>query len=172
MPSTASQTAGPFWHLLQDTGWADLTRFGAEGERIVLTGRIVDGGGAPVTDACVEIWQADPPASDRFQGFGRAGTDADGRFRFVTLRPGPVRGRGNAQQAPHIAVQIFARGLLRGLATRAYFAGEALNATDPLLASIEDPERRATLIAQADGAGAWRLDIRLQGEAETVFLDI
>jgi protocatechuate 3,4-dioxygenase alpha subunit len=172
MPATASQTAGPFWHLLQDTGWADLTRFGAEGERIVLTGRIVDGGGAPVTDACVEIWQADPPASDRFQGFGRAGTDADGRFRFVTLRPGPVRGRGNAQQAPHIAVQIFARGLLRGLATRAYFAGEALNATDPLLASIEDPERRATLIAQADGAGAWRLDIRLQGEAETVFLDI
>ncbi len=172
MPATASQTIGPYWHLLEDKDWADLTRFGAEGERIVLAGRIVDGGGAPVADACVEIWQADPPVSDRFQGFGRAGTDRDGMFRFVTVKPGPLPGRGNAQQAPHIALQIFARGLLRGLATRVYFAGETLNATDPLLTSIEDPARRATLIARPDGPGGWRLDIRLQGEAETVFLDI
>ncbi len=172
MPATASQTIGPYWHLLEDKDWADLTRFGATGERIVLTGQVIDGGGSPVADACVEIWQADPPTSDHFQGFGRAGTDRNGVFRFVTLKPGPVQGRGNAQQAPHIAIQIFARGLLRGLSTRVYFAAEALNETDPLLASIEDPARRATLIARPDGPGAWRLDIRLQGEAETVFLDV
>ena len=90
----------------------------------------------------------------------------------MTLKPGPVRGRGNAVQAPHLAVAVFARGLLRHLVTRLYFAGEALNATDPLLSSIEDPARRATLIAQPDGPGAWRLDIRLQGADETVFLEV
>jgi protocatechuate 3,4-dioxygenase alpha subunit len=87
-----------------------------------------------------------------------------------------VPGRGNAQQAPHFAIAIFARGLLKGLATRAYFAGEPLNETDPLLCSIEDPARRATLIAISDGAERWHIDIRLQrgpkGETETVFLDI
>ncbi|MDQ2802181.1 MAG: protocatechuate 3,4-dioxygenase subunit alpha [Pseudomonadota bacterium] len=178
MPAaTASQTIGPYWHLLEDLSWTDLTRFGAqqqyEGrERIVLTGVVTDGDGAPFPDACIEIWQPDPPASDRFPGFGRGGTDGDGRFRFVTLKPGPVPGRGNAQQAPHIAVWILARGLMRGLATRVYFADEALNATDPLLTSIEDPARRATLIARPEAQGTWRLDIRLQGAGETVFLDV
>ncbi len=170
--ATASQTIGPYWHLLEDKSWADLTRFGAEGERIAIAGRLTDGAGAPVTDGCVEIWQSDPPASETFPGFGRAATDAEGVFRLVTLKPGPVRGRGNAVQAPHLAVAVFARGLLRHLVTRLYFAGEALNATDPLLSSIEDPARRATLIAQPDGPGAWRLDIRLQGADETVFLEV
>jgi protocatechuate 3,4-dioxygenase alpha subunit len=169
--ATASQTIGPYWHLLEDKSWADLTRFGAEGERIAVTGRVTDGAGAAVTDGCVEIWQSDPPASETFPGFGRAATDADGVFRLVTLKPGPVRGRGNAVQAPHLAVAVFARGLLRHLTTRLYFAGEALNATDPLLSAIEDA-RRGTLIAQPDGPGGWRLDIRLQGEGETVFLDV
>lgn len=170
--ATASQTIGPFWHPLEDPAWADLTRFGAAGDRIVLTGRIIDGDGAAVTDACVELWQADPPADDGFQGFGRCATDPNGRFRFVTLKPGPLRGRGNATQAPHVALTIFARGLLNGLCTRAYFQGEALNGTDPLLSAIPDPVRRATLIATPDGLGAWQLDIRLQGAGETVFLDI
>jgi protocatechuate 3,4-dioxygenase alpha subunit len=170
--ATAHQTIGPYWHLLEDPTWADLLRFGAEGERISISGRITDGDGAPVADACVEIWQADPPASDTFPGFGRAATDADGVFRFVTLKPGAVAGRGNGVQAPHLAIAIFARGLLRHLVTRLYFAGEPQNAIDPLLNAIEDEARRATLIAQPDGPGGWRLDISLQGRAETVFLDV
>ncbi|HEX5327405.1 MAG TPA: protocatechuate 3,4-dioxygenase subunit alpha [Acetobacteraceae bacterium] len=170
--TTASQTIGPFWHLLEDPNWADLTRFGAEGDRIVLTGVLTDGDGSPFPEACIEIWQSDPPASDRFPGFGRCATDRDGRFRFTTLKPGPVPGRGNTQQAPHIAVSVLARGLMRGLVTRAYFQSEALNAADPLLNSIEDPVRRATLIARPDGAGTWRLNICLQGTSETVFLDV
>jgi protocatechuate 3,4-dioxygenase alpha subunit len=171
MPAaTASQTIGPYWHLLEDPAWADLTRFGAAGERVVVTGRVTDGDGAPVGDACVEIWQADPPADATFPGFGRAATDASGHFRFVTLKPGPVPGRGNAVQAPHLAIAIFARGLPRHLVTRLYFAGEPLNQTDPLLGAIE-PRRRGTLLA-APEAGAWRLDIRLQGDRETVFLDV
>jgi protocatechuate 3,4-dioxygenase alpha subunit len=170
--ATASQTIGPFWHLLEDKSWADATRFGAEGERITVTGRITDGAGAPVTDACVEIFQSDPPPSDTFPGFARVATDARGEFRLVTLKPGPVRGRGNAVQAPHLAVAIFARGLLKHLVTRLYFAGDPLNETDPLLSSIEDSARRATLVARLDGPGAWRLDISLQGGAETVFLDV
>ena len=177
MPSaTSSQTIGPFWHLIEHPEWADLTRFGAAGQAVTLTGTIVDGDGNPVTDAAVELWQADPASDEHFPAFGRSRTDEAGRFHFRTLRPGPVPGRGNAQQAPHFAITIFARGLLKGLITRAYFAGEPLNETDPLLSSIEDPRRRATLIAKADGADGWRIDIRLQsgalGEPETVFLDI
>ena len=93
-------------------------------------------------DACVEMWQSDPAASDRFPGFGRSNTDSQGVYRFTTVKPGAVPGRGNAQQAPHIALCILSRGLMRGLVTRAYFQGEALNETDPLLMSIEEPARR------------------------------
>ena len=168
---TANQTIGPYWHLLEDKSWADLTRFGAAGEKIVLTGTLFDGDG-PMPDGCIEIWQSDPAADATFPGFGRCGTDKQGQFRFTTLKPGPVRGRGNAQQAPHIAIWVHARGLLHPLATRAYFAGEALNATDPLLSSIEDAPRRSTLIARPDGAGVWRMDLHLQGDGETVFLEV
>lgn len=170
--ATASQTIGPYWHILEDKSWADLTRFGAEGERIVLTGRVYDGDGQPCADACVEIWQSDPPSSDTFPGFGRSNTDATGAFRFVTLKPGPVPGGGNVQQAPHIAICLLSRGLMKGLVTRAYFQGDMLNETDPLLVSVEDPSRRATLVAAPEGATTWRLDIRLQGDGETVFLDV
>lgn len=179
--ATPSQTIGPYWHLLEDPEWADLTRFGAAGEKIVFSGTVTDGDAAPVADAAVEIWQADPPASDTFPGFGRAATDSAGRFRLITVKPGPVPGRGNAQQAPHLAVAIMARGLLKPLFTRAYFDGHPLNDTDPLLASIADPRQRATLLARCEPAELgetaahlqeWRLDIRLQGRDETVFLDI
>jgi len=177
MPSaTSSQTIGPFWHLIEHPEWADLTRFGALGDQVTLTGTVIDGDGNPVTDAAVELWQADPPAGEHFPAFGRSRTDEAGRFHFKTLRPGPVPGRGNMQQAPHFAITIFARGLLKALTTRAYFAGEPLNESDPLLSSIEDPGRRASLIAQSEGADRWRIDIRLQrgtpGETETVFLEI
>jgi protocatechuate 3,4-dioxygenase alpha subunit len=176
MPSaTSSQTIGPFWHLIEHPEWADLTRFGAAGHQVTLTGIIIDGDGNPVTDAG-EVWQAHPPADESFPAFGRSRTDEAGKFQFKTLRPGPVPGHGNAQQAPHFAITILARGLLKALVTRTYFAGEPLNETDPLLSSIEDPRRRATLMAQPDGADCWRIDIRLQrgkvGEPEAVFLDV
>ena len=178
MPTaTASQTIGPYWHLLEDPSWADLTRFGAErtyprNERITLSGMLIDGDGQPSPDACVEIWQSDPAACDSFPAFGRCGTNRGGEFRFITLKPGPVPGRGNTQQAPHIAVTVLSRGLMRALITRVYFQSEPLNEIDPLLASIEDPARRATLIARPDGPASWRMDIRLQGANETVFLDV
>ena len=176
--ATPSQTAGPYWHLIDFPEWADLLREGGPnaglaGERILLTGRVTDGDGAPCPDVMVELWQAGPDGEygGAFHGFGRCATDAEGQFRFVTLRPGPVRGRGNAVQAPHVTLSLFARGLLRQLVTRLYVAGEPLNETDPVLSAVE-PERRATLIAQPAGGGEWRLDIRLQGEGETVFLDV
>ncbi|HUC19349.1 MAG TPA: protocatechuate 3,4-dioxygenase subunit alpha [Acetobacteraceae bacterium] len=169
--ATAQQTIGPYWHLLEDPSWADLTRFGATGTRIVLQGRILDGEAAPVNDACVELWQADPPASGSFPAFGRSGTDAEGLFRFRTLRPGAPRGRGDIAEAPHLALAIHARGLTRPLFTRVYFAGEALNETDPLLGRIDDPVRRASLVAGLVGTGVWEIDIRLRGARETVFLE-
>jgi protocatechuate 3,4-dioxygenase alpha subunit len=173
MPSaTSSQTIGPYWHLIDDPTWSDLTRFGASGERITLCGRVTDGDGAPISDACIEIWQSDPPTNESFPGFGRSATDLKGEFRFITIKPGPVPGKGNAIQAPHILVTILARGLLKALFTRAYFDGERLNKNDPLLSAIEDSDRRATLIATSDGDAKWRLNISLQGENESVFLDI
>jgi protocatechuate 3,4-dioxygenase alpha subunit len=173
MPAaTASQTIGPFWHLIEHKEWADLTRAGATGAVITLTGRITDGAGEPAPDVAVELWQASPPASASFLGYGRSGTDAEGRFRFTTLKPEALPGAGNQTQAPHVSLVLFGRGLMTALRTRLYFQDEPLNATDPLLSSIADPAERATLIATPAGPGAWQLDIRLQGVGETVFLDI
>jgi protocatechuate 3,4-dioxygenase alpha subunit len=187
---SATQTAGPFFHFgLIRPEWADLTSGGkAQGEKISLEGRVTDGDGAPLPDAIVEIWQAnatgkyehpedaqDKPVDKNFRGFGRAFTDKDGVFRFSTVKPGAVPGRGNALQAPHIAVTLAARGLLHHLFTRVYFAGEALNKTDPVLSSIEDPVAQKTLIAEpkgkTNGSAVWRFDIVLQGKGETVFFD-
>ena len=188
--ATPSQTVGPFFHIgLDRPDWADLISANPKGERIVVAGRVIDGDGAPVPDACLELWQAnaagryahpddtrtDTPLDPNFRGFGRVSTDADGNFRFTTIRPGPVSGRGNSLQAPHIAVALFARGLLKQLYTRVYFAGEPLNETDPVLSTIADPMRRQTLIAaRSEDAepATWRLDIVMQGDNETVFFDI
>jgi protocatechuate 3,4-dioxygenase alpha subunit len=170
--ATAAQTIGPYWHLIEDSSFADLTRFGATGERLVLTGCVTDGDGALVTDGCIELWQASPAADDVFPGWGRCATDPLGMYRFTTIKPGPVPGRGNAMQAPHLAINILARGILTRLYTRAYFEGEALNETDPLLGMVEDVSRRASLIAKPEGQGVWRMDIRLQGEGETVFIAV
>lgn len=153
---TASQTIGPFWHSLAEPALADLTRAGAAGPRLALAGHVVDGDGAPVADACVEIWQATPLASPVFSGWGRCATAADGGFGFVTLAPDAG--------APYLAVAILARGLVKPLWTRVYFADPG----DPLLASLP-AARRQTLLARPDPAG-WRWDIRLQGDGETVFL--
>jgi protocatechuate 3,4-dioxygenase, alpha subunit len=170
--TTSSQTVGPYWHLLEDKSWADLTRFGAAGEVITLEGRVFDGAGAAMTDACVEIWQSSPAASDAFPGFGRAATDDTGLYRFKTIKPAAVSGPGNSLQAPHVAVTIMARGLLFHLATRLYFEGAPENENDPILALIENPARRTTLLAKAVKPGLWQLDFHLQGPAETVFFEI
>lgn len=171
--ATSQQTIGPYWHLIEHQEWADLTRFGAQGEIIRLTGRVVDGEDDAVTDAAIEMWQAAPPASEHFPGFGRCRTDQEGRFTFTTLKPGPVPvgGTSNQTQAPHVALNIFARGLPRHLSTRVYFVGEALNAGDPVLQAVAEA-RRGTLIAHSPHPGTWQLDIRLQGGAETVFMEI
>jgi protocatechuate 3,4-dioxygenase alpha subunit len=186
---TPSQTVGPFFHLgLARAEWADLSADNPAGERIAVEGRVIDGDGAPVPDAMIELWQAnaagrynhpddrqdDKPIDPHFRGFGRVATDAEGRFRVVTVKPGPVPGRGNALQAPHINIALFARGLLKHLYTRIYFADEAANASDPLLASIEDDSARRSLLArrEGDGPAVYRFDIVLQGDNETAFLDI
>ena len=184
---TPSQTVGPFFHLgLDRPEWGDLTRSNPAGEKIAIAGRVLDGDGAAVPDAMIELWQAnaagrynhpedrqdDKPLDPNFRGFGRVATDSEGRFRMVTIKPGPVPGRGNALQAPHINIAIFARGMLIHLYTRIYFADDPRNAADPLLSSIEDAAVRATLLARPAEAGVWHFDIVLQGENETAFLDI
>jgi len=187
---TPSQTVGPFFHLgLDRPEWSDLTRGNPAGERIAIEGRVVDGDGAPVPDAMIELWQAnaagrynhpedrqdDKPLDPNFRGFGRVATDANGRFRVVTIKPGPVPGRGNALQAPHITLAVFARGMLVHLYTRIYFADDPRNAADPLLSSLEDATVRGTLLARPAGTGnppVWHFNIVLQGDNETAFLDI
>jgi protocatechuate 3,4-dioxygenase, alpha subunit len=184
---TPGQTVGPFFSLgLDRPEWADLTRNNPQGQRIVIEGQVRDGDGVPVPDAMLELWQAnaagrydspedtqaDKPLDPNFLGYGRVSTDPEGRFRIATIKPGPVPGRGNALQAPHINVAFFARGLLKQLFTRIYFADEPGNAADPLLTAIEDGVARNSLIARADTSGTYRFDIILQGENETAFLDL
>jgi protocatechuate 3,4-dioxygenase alpha subunit len=187
---TASQTVGPFFHVgLARPELADLTRGGkAEGERITLEGQVRDGDGAPVPDAMLEIWQAnaagryhhpedrqEKPLDPDFLGFGRAFTDKDGRYRFVTIRPGQVPGRGNALQAPHIAMTVFARGLLKHLVTRLYFADlRDANEADPVLSGVADEAARRSLLATAvkGSPSTYRFDVVLQGEGETLFFDV
>ena len=136
----------------------------------------------------VEIWQAnaagryrhqeddraDAPLDETFLGFGRTGTDRNGGFRFHTVKPGPVPGLGNAWQAPHIVVCVFARGMLNHAFTRIYFSDEqAENSRDPVLTSV-DPTRRKSLVASLrDLAGppVYEFEICLQGAHETVFFD-
>ena len=190
---TPSQTVGPFfaygltpeqygYPALASIASADLRTPDADGERIRLEGRVLDGQEEPVEDAMIEIWQANPqgrypdPADARdniaFKGFGRCGTgtDPERRFVFETLKPGTV----DERQAPHINVIVFMRGLLNHLYTRVYFADEAANARDLVLQSVP-PERRATLIAPREekaGVTVYRFDIHMQGERETVFFDV
>ena len=177
---TPSQTIGPFFHFGLTTNCGDgcLARAEALGQHIRVRLRLLDGDGAPVPDGMLEIWQAD--ASGRYDhpdpafcGFGRRATDADGFCLFETVYPGRVPDRRGACQAPHIDVSVFARGLLGRLCTRIYFEGDPALAEDPVLALVPE-DRRPTLLARRDPAqpGLWNLDIRLQGDHETVFFEI
>jgi len=175
LPETPSQTIGPFFGV--GLCWPDGPEVVTEGTQgaVLLTGQVTDGLGQPVPDALVETWQADGQgrlAHPGFRGFGRGPTDAEGRWAVRTVKPGPLPATRGGQEAPHIDVSVFARGLLNRLVTRVYFPDEAdANAADPLLASIADPAARAGLVAVADG-DRLRFDIRLQGERETPFLAI
>ena len=171
--TTPSQTVGPFLHL--GLVWPDGPYVVSEDTpgAIWLRGRITDEDGAPVTDALVETWQADADGRfGTFRGFGRCPTDADGEYGIRTVKPGPVPFTdGRAKQAPHVAVTVFGRGLLRHLVTRLYFADEEeANAVDPVLAGLSASERRTLLATPCEDG--YRFDIRLRGDDETVFFAV
>lgn len=171
--ATASQTVGPFFHVGMDGLYVCDLAGNAAGEKFVIRGRVLDGDGKPVGDALIELWQAGPDgrfAQPGFAGFGRLATDAEGAFRFVTLKPGAVTGADGKPQAPHIAVHVFMRGLLRQLVTRIYFPGEPANATDAVLGLVP-ADRRATLVARQVEQGALEWNVILQGGDETVFFE-
>ncbi|WP_447774787.1 protocatechuate 3,4-dioxygenase subunit alpha [Pseudomonas chlororaphis] len=185
LTATTSHTVGPYYHIgLTWLNREDLTQAETLGERVAISGQVVDGNGDFVNDAMLEIWQAnaagkyDHPEDDQdkaldpnFQGFGRVPVDREGRFRFTTIKPGSVPGLQGSTQAPHLVVLVFARGLVKHLLTRIYFDGEPANAADPLLACVPE-ERRATLLAKADAPGHYHWNVILQGtDAETVFFD-
>jgi len=171
---TPSQTVGPFFAV--GLPWPDgpyVVPAGTPGA-VWIRGRVLDGAGAPVPDALIETWQADPSGrygADGFRGFARVGTDADGGYAIHTVKPGAGPGPDGSTQAPHVAVSVFARGLLNRVVTRVYFADEeAANATDPILAGVPAGSR-ATLVARATDDG-YAFDILLQGDDETVFFSV
>ncbi|MEX2314621.1 MAG: protocatechuate 3,4-dioxygenase subunit alpha [Thermomicrobiales bacterium] len=187
---TSAQTVGPFFApalLRDDTQLNILAGPETQGTRIRIEGTIYDGAGVVVPDALIEIWQANShgryhhrsdrrevPLDPAFTGFGRCGTDDEGRYWFETILPGPVPFDRERTQAPHICVTIFARGLLNHLLTRLYFADEPANANDPVL-QLAPAEQRGTLLAARADVGAtvvYRFDIILQGAGETVFFNV
>lgn len=196
LKETASQTAGPYVHIGLAPGAAGFSIFRQElgqeivgpdapGPRIRVEGMVYDGTGASVKDVLIEVWQADAngihahpedPRAARvtsgFRGWGRVMPDFDsGIWAFDTVKPGPVPGRMGRLQAPHISLWLVARGINLGLHTRLYFEDED-NSADPVINLIEQAHRRETLIARKTGPGCYRFDIRLQGDNETVFLDV
>lgn len=192
LKESPSQTAGPYVHIGLAPGAAgfdiyreelghDITGPNAKGERITIRGKVTDGTGSPIKDVLIEVWQANAmgvyagtgKVEDGFRGWGRVVPDFEtGEWSFDTVKPGSVVGRNGRMMAPHINLWLVARGINIGLNTRLYFSDEeTANAADPVLNLIEQAHRRETLIAQKDGA-AYRLDIHLQGDNETVFLDV
>jgi protocatechuate 3,4-dioxygenase alpha subunit len=186
LQATTSQTVGPYFSIgLTRLKKVDLAGPGVAGERIIISGRVLDGDGKAVPDALIEVWQANShgkyahpadeqkkPLETSFLGYGRIPVEENGRFCFTTVKPGRVPGPDGKEQAPHIAVSVFARGLLRRLVTRIYFPDEPANAGDFILNLVE-PARRGTLIPKKiSGQGAtFEWNLILQGLEETVFFD-
>lgn len=192
LPETPSQTAGPYVHIgciptftgiegvyPEDLGKSPISD-GAKGQIITITGSVYDGTGWAMRDAMLESWQPDAAglfpgqagADPNVSGFCRFAADKDsGEYTLRTVKPGSVALRTGAMQAPHISLWIVARGINIGLSTRVYFEDED-NSADPLLSRIEQRPRVDTLIAKKTGDGTYRFDIRLQGQGETVFLDL
>lgn len=184
---TPSQTVGPFFKIELTTDEhcvKCLVGAEAKGERAWITFRVLDGDGVPVEDAMLEIWQADwngkynhpddrqPKELDPgWFGFGRVTTENAGVAVLETVKPGRVG--YNTVQAPHLLIAVYARGMLKQLYTRVYFAGDPANESDPILALVP-PDRRKTLMARPDSAraGHWEFDLQLQGDNETVFFDV
>jgi protocatechuate 3,4-dioxygenase, alpha subunit len=192
LDETPSQTAGPYVHIGCIPTFAGLTGIypedlgrspiaeGAEGVGITITGSVFDGTGWAMRDAMLESWQADAAgrfpgqegADPRVSGFARFAADGQtGEFTLRTVKPGSVSLADGTPQAPHISLWIVARGINIGLPTRIYFEDED-NSADPLLNRIEQRQRVRTLVAKRTAPGQYRFDIRLQGETETVFLDL
>ena len=167
---TPSQTVGPYFALGLFAQTAhELVTAGSSGA-IRVSGRVLDGAAEPVPDAIVEVWQADEAGRYRTDfGWGRSGCDADGRFSFITVKPGRVANGSGEWQAPHLMVMVFARGLLKPVLTRMYFPDEEeANAQDPVLSAVDDG---SSLVARPTGDGL-AFDVRLQGEGETVFFAV
>ncbi len=187
LQATTSQTVGPFFTIgLRWLNRDSLVAEGIAGERVTIHGRVLDGDGIPVPDAVLEVWQAnshgkyahpedtqDKPLERGFTGFGRVPVEKDGAFRFVTIKPGPVPGPNGKDQAPHLVISVFMRGLLKRLTSRMYFPNDARNASD-LILNMVDPARRLTLIAKSVSGGAGQLEwnVVMQGTHETVFFDL
>jgi|SRR5882724_5093920 len=187
--TTPSQTVGPFFSFGLTTEKCCVRNIAgpqAKGERVLLTCRVLDGDGVGVPDAMVEIWQADAdgiynhPEDSRQKivdpecaGFGRMGTGEDGSCEFETIKPGRVPGVGGVEQAPHLNLAVFARGMLKQLYTRVYFTGDPANDQDPVLALVPK-DRHKSLMARSDSAkkSRWHFDVLLLGENETVFFDV
>jgi protocatechuate 3,4-dioxygenase alpha subunit len=183
---TPSQTTGPYLEIGLIGGPISSNLVDESDPRaIILSGMLSDGAGDPVPDGMIEIWQANAtgryahPADDReeipleegFTGFGRSATDEAGRFGFVTVKPGRVPWVDGRLQGPHLVVGIFARGLLKRVATRMYFPDEGVaNAEDPVLLGLE-PEEQASLVAR-ENDGALYFDIVLQGPGQTTFFAV
>ena len=202
-PATTWQTIGPFFSIGLSRLYRDnLAGAGVSGERVEISGRILDGDGVAVPDGVVEVWQAnshgkyahpedaqDKPLDAGFIGYGRVPTDDDGRFRFTTIKPGRVSAAHalfgshvpssenpraeSALQAPHLAISVFTRGLLRRLITRMYFPDEPSNAEDFALNLVEAPRRRTLIAKKVEGRpGVLEWNVVLQGANETVFFDV
>ena len=167
---TPSQTVGPFFAIGLPFEAGPSALLTDDGGGIWIRGTVYDGAGEPVPDALIETWQTSPGVDDGFRGFTRCPTDASGRYAIRTRKPATVPGPDGRPQAPHLAMSLFARGLLDRVVTRVYFADEASNGTDPILSTV-DPARRDTLVASAADDG-YAFDVHLQGEGETVFFAI
>jgi protocatechuate 3,4-dioxygenase beta subunit len=196
LPHGLTEITGPVYGSQPVTAAdADLTtRYpGGEamGQRIILTGRVLDSDGRPVPDTLIEIWQANAagryhhkvdahpaPLDPNFDGAGRCLTDADGNYRFVTIKPGayPWGNHHNAWRPAHIHFSLFGRAFTQRLVTQMYFPDDPLFSQDPIFNSVPDEKARQRMIAafelgltKPEWALGFRWDIVLRGREATVF---